>query len=214
MEWLKELLKNAGFEEGKIDEFVTEFNKEVPKHLIPKEKYNELSESKKKLETDLSDRDKQLETLKEAAGSSKKLQDQIEQLQADNKAAKEKFESEAEELQMKTALKLKLAGKVHEKAIDEVVKHFDHTKITLDENGSIKDGFEDQEKSLRESMDFYFVSEKNDKPSFKGFKPFDGQSGGGEDKGNNLGKQLAAQNKQAGADMQKAQANYFGGGNE
>lgn len=211
MEWLKELLKNAGIEESKIDEFVTEFNKEVPKHLIPKEKFNEVSEARRKAETDLAERDKQLETLSKDAGASEELKQQIEQLRADNQKAKEKYESEAKELQLKTALKLKLAGKVHENALDNVIAEFDKSKIVLDELGNIKEGFDDQEKSLRESKGFYFVPEKQE-PQFKGFKPFDGSSGKGEGgNDNNIGKQLAAQNKQTGQDMAKAQANYFGG---
>lgn len=74
MDWLKELLKKMGIEESKIDGIVEEFNKEVPKHLIPKDKYNELSEAKKKLETDIKSRDTQLEELKKAAGVSEELQ--------------------------------------------------------------------------------------------------------------------------------------------
>lgn len=211
MEWLKELLKNAGIEESKIDEFVTEFNKEVPKHLIPKEKFNEVSEAKRKAETDLAERDKQLETLSKDAGASEELKQQIEQLRADNQAAKEKHEAETKDLQMKTALKLALTGKVHENALDNVIAEFDKSKIVLDELGNIKEGFDDQEKSLRESKGFYFVPEKKeDGFNFTGFKPFEGK---GSDKSSNpndnFGKQLAEANKQSNEAMQKAQADYF-----
>src|SRR5690554_3239124 len=114
MEWLKNLLKNAGIEESKIDGFVTEFNKEVPKHLIPKDKYNELSERAKKLETDIADRDKQLEDLSKTAGASEELKKQIEQLQAENKAAAEKYAAEIKDLQIKGAIKSAISGKVHD----------------------------------------------------------------------------------------------------
>ncbi|OMG45290.1 hypothetical protein BK140_33025, partial [Paenibacillus macerans] len=126
--------------------------------------------------------------------------------------ATEKYQKEVKELQLKTALKLKLAGKVHETALDDVLNQFDTTKIELDEHGNIKGGYDDQEKSLRESKGFYFVPEKPNEPHFTGFKPFNGDTGGGSsDKSGEFGKQLAAQNKQSSDKMQEAQKQYFGG---
>lgn len=209
MDWLKELLKNAGLDADKIDGFVTEFNKESPKHLIPKERYNELAETKKKLEGDIAERDKQLETLKGSAGDSEALKKQIEQLQADNKAAADKWAAEAKELKLNTALKLSLAGKVHDP--DIVSSLLNKEALQLDESGNITAGLDDQLKSLRESKGFLFVPEKENSQTFKGFKPFDGQTGGGNDDSGNIGKQLAAMNKQRSEGAQSAQVNYFGG---
>lgn len=70
MEWLKELLKKAGVDESKIDGLVSDVNKELPKHFVAKQQYNEVAEAKKKLETDVAERDKQLDELKKAAGAS------------------------------------------------------------------------------------------------------------------------------------------------
>ena len=95
MDWLKEILKKAGIPEDKLDSTIAEVNKELPKHFIPKDKYNEVAEAKKKLETDIQDRDNQLEQLKNAAGNSEELKAQIEQLQADNKKASEECQSPA-----------------------------------------------------------------------------------------------------------------------
>ena len=61
MDWLKELLKKAGIEEGKLEGTIADINKELPKYFIPKDKYNEAAEAKKKLEADLQARDAQLE---------------------------------------------------------------------------------------------------------------------------------------------------------
>src|SRR5690606_30677600 len=105
-----------------------------------------------------------------------------------------------------------LAGKVHDP--DIVLSQLNKEQLELDENGNIKGGFDEQIKSLQESKGFLFVPEKYDKQTFKGFKPFNGQTGGNDNKEIGIGKQLAAQKKQAGQDMAKAQANYFGGGNE
>lgn len=208
MDWLKELLKKAGVEETQIDSIVGEVNKEIPKHFVAKSQYNDLSEAKKKLETDLTERDKQLETLSKTAGASEELKKQIETLQAENKAAKDKYDADMKDLQLGTAMKLALSGKVHDP--DIVSGLLDKSKIELDDNGNIKAGLDDQIKALQESKAFLFVPEKSDAPAFKGFRPFDGASPS-EGSGSNIGKMLAQQSKQAGNDTAKAQANYFGG---
>ncbi len=70
MEWLKELLKKAGVDESKLDGLIGDINKALPEHFVPKARYNEVAEAKKKLETDVAERDKQLDELKKAAGAS------------------------------------------------------------------------------------------------------------------------------------------------
>ncbi|WP_019123692.1 phage scaffolding protein [Brevibacillus massiliensis] len=175
---------------------------------FPKSKFDEVNEAKKSLEAALKDRDKQLEDLKKSAGDNKVLQEQIAQLQAENKTAKEKYEAELKELRTNTALKLALNGKVHDP--DLVLGLLDKSKIELDEAGNVKAGFDDQIKALQQSKAFLFVPEKEDKGfQFRGLKPADGSGGGNEQQQPNLGKQLAAQNKQTGDAMQQAQANYF-----
>lgn len=179
---------------------------------FPKVKFDEANQARKQAEDALKDRDKQLEDLKKSTGDAEALKQQIAQLQADNKTAKEKHEAEAKNLRTETALKLKLAGKVHENALSNVIAEFNKEIIELDDNGEIKAGFDDQFKSLQESKGFYFVPESPG-PSFKGFKPFDGATPTQTNSNNNIGKMLAQQSKQAGADNAKAQANYFGGMN-
>nr|WP_150959350.1 phage scaffolding protein [Aneurinibacillus sp. XH2] len=208
MDWLKELLKKLGVSESDIDKIDSEVTKELPKHFVPKTQYNDVVEARKKAEKDVVDRDKQLEDLKKSTGDAEALKQQIEKLQSENKEAKEKYEAEARDLQMKTALKLNLAGKVHDP--DLVAGLIEKSKIELDDSGNIKAGLDDQIKALQESKAFLFVPEKSDAPAFKGFKPFDGASPS-EGSGSNIGKMLAQQSKQAGNDTAKAQANYFGG---
>lgn len=209
MEWLKEILKKSGIDETKLDQTIGDIGKSLPEHFIPKARYNEVAEAKKKLEADIAERDQQLETLKASAGNSEELKAQIQKLQADNKAAADKWAAEAKELKLNTALKLSLAGKVHDP--DIVAGLLNKEALQLDDNGNIKAGLDDQLKSLRESKGFLFVPEKDDKQTFKGFKPFDGQQSGGNDDSGSIGKQLAAMNRKSGDNAQKAQVNYFGG---
>ncbi|MGU9008450.1 phage scaffolding protein, partial [Clostridium perfringens] len=52
---------------------------------VEKSKFDEVKQAKKQLETDIKDRDTQLEDLKKSAGDNAALKQQIESLQADNK---------------------------------------------------------------------------------------------------------------------------------
>lgn len=163
MEWLKELLKSAGVEESKIDGIVAEFNKEVPKHLIPKDKYNELSETKKKLETDIADRDKQLDELSKTAGLTDDLKAQIAQLQQDNAAAKEQYQKELQDLTLSSAIKSAINGKVHDEEL--VAGLFDREKLVIDGDKVV--GLDEQLKTLQESKAFLFKSEESQQAGFK-----------------------------------------------
>lgn len=147
---------------------------------IPKDKFNEANEAKKKLETDLKDRDKQLADLKDAAKGNEELQAQIKKLQDDNKATKEKYDADMKDLQLNTALKLALGSDVHD--ADYAISQLDKSKIEIGEDGSIKAGLEDQVKSLRESKAFLFA-DKPEQPGtlFKGAKPAEGGRGGSEE---------------------------------
>ncbi|GAC42285.1 phage scaffolding protein [Paenibacillus popilliae] len=182
------------------------------KGFIPKARFDEINSAKKKAEDDLKERDKQLEDLKKSSGDSEALKQQIEKLQGENKAAKEKYEAEAKELRLGTAVKLALTGKVHDP--DIVASLLDKTKIELDDAGNVKAGLDDQIKALHTSKAFLFVPEDNDggQFQFKGMKPPEGSGGTGTGGGNNqagdFGKRLAEYAK--GNDgLDKARASYF-----
>ena len=164
MEWLKELLKKAGVDESKIDGLISDVNKELPKHFVAKQQYNEVAEAKKKLESDVAERDNQLEELKKAAGASEELRAQIQRLQEENQQAKAKYEADLKELKLSTAIKAAIAGKVHDE--DLVAGLFDREKLVLDGDKVV--GLDDQLKSLQESKAFLFKSDdtKQDQPGF------------------------------------------------
>jgi hypothetical protein len=147
---------------------------------IPKDKFNEVNEAKKKLEGDLTERDKQLSDLKKSVGDNEALKGQISKLQEDNKTATEKYAKDMKDLQLNTALKLALSGEAHDP--DIVSSLLDKTKIEINEDGSIKGGLEDQVKSLRESKAFLFAEKQEQQGMlFKGAKPAEGGRSGGED---------------------------------
>lgn len=164
MEWIKELLKKSGIDESKIDTILGDISKEIPKHLIPKDKYNELAESKKKLETDIQSRDTQLEELKKTAGTSEELKKQIETLQGENKKKDEEYQTQLKDLTLSNAIKMAINGKVHDESI--VTGLFDKSKLVIDGDKIV--GLDDQLKSLKESKAFLFKEEgAEQKPGFK-----------------------------------------------
>jgi transketolase len=153
MDWLKELLKKAGIEEEKVDSTITDINKELPKHFIPKDKYNEVAEAKKKLEADIDERDKQLEQLKNAAGNSEELKAQIEQLQAENQKAAEEWQAKMAQMQLDFAIEraLTAAKAKNAKAVKALL---DMEKVKLD--GEQLLGLDDQLKTLKETDPYLF----------------------------------------------------------
>ncbi|MBA1336725.1 MAG: phage minor structural GP20 [Firmicutes bacterium] len=153
MDWLKELLKKAGIEEGKLDGVIADINKELPKYMIPKDKYNEVAEAKKKLEADLQARDTQLEELKKAAGTSEELKKQIEQLQADNKKAAEEWQTKFAQMQLDFAVERALTT-AKAKNVKAVKALLDMEKVKLD--GEQLLGLDDQLKAIKESDPYLF----------------------------------------------------------
>lgn len=157
MEWLKKLIEKHT-KDGVLnqEELIKEVNTEFPKHAVPKETYNALAETKTKLEKDISDRDIQLEDLKkvDAAG----LQAEITRLQGENKTAKETYEKELKDLTLTNAIKLAIAGKVHDESI--VSGLIDKTKLIIGDDGKIV-GLDEQITTLKEGKAFLFKSEEN-----------------------------------------------------
>jgi len=153
MDWLRELLNKAGIEEGKLDGLIADISKELPKRFIPKDKYNEVAEAKKKLETDIQERDKQLEELKKASGTSEELKKQIEQLQADNKKASEEWQAKMAQMQLDFALEraLTTARAKNPKAVKALL---DMEKVKLDGDQLL--GLDDQLKALQQSDPYLF----------------------------------------------------------
>jgi|LSQX01.3.fsa_nt_gb hypothetical protein len=159
MEWIKALIEKHT-KDGQLDqdELIKDINTEFPKHAVPKEQYNTLAETKKKLEEGISERDKQLEELKKIDAEG--LKAEIERLQEENKAATEKYEAEIKDIQLANAIKLAVAGKAHdEDLVSQLIKK---DELVLSEDGKVV-GLDEQINSLKETKGFLFIEEKQDK---------------------------------------------------
>ena len=79
-------------------------SQEELKGYIPKSRFDEVNNEKKKLEIDVRDRDGQLEKLKNSTGDVDAMKKQIEALQKDNKAKDEAHAAEIKQLKIEIRL--------------------------------------------------------------------------------------------------------------
>lgn len=142
------------------------------KSYIPKARFDEVNNDKKKLELDVRDRDSQLETLKNSTGDVEAMKKQIADLQAENKTKDETHAAEMKQLKVDAAVSaaLSAAKAKNEKAVKALLE-LDPEKIELLDDGSIK-GLDDQIKKLTESDDTKFLFDSSTKKTqMKGAKP-------------------------------------------
>lgn len=120
---------------------------------LPRDKFNEVTEAKKQLETDLKERDKQLKDLGEKAKGNEELTKQIQELQEANKKAGEDYAAKLRQLQFDHVLDAALTGaKVkNNKAIRALLKI---EAIKLD--GENLTGLTDQLEALKKSDAYLF----------------------------------------------------------
>ena len=158
-------------------------SQEELKAFIPKARFDELNNEKKKLELDVRDRDSQLETLKNSTGDVEAMKKQIADLQEENKTKDEAHAAEVKQLKIEAAVEAALTGAKAKNttAVKALLKDLD--KAELQEDGTIK-GLSDQIAALQKS-DSYLFEAKDSKKKMKGAEPGDGTD---NDEGGNDGK--------------------------
>lgn len=149
-------------------------SQEELKGFIPKSRFDEVNNEKKKLEESLKDRDTQLETLKNTKGDVDALKKQIEDLQADNKAKDEAHKAEVHQLKVNAAVEAALVGAKAKNttAVRALLKGLEEAK--LQDDGTIK-GLAEQIADLQKSDSYLFEANDSSKTKMKGAEP--GQSG-------------------------------------
>lgn len=137
---------------------------------VSKEQLNTVNAENKSLKQSVADRDRQLEELRKSSGDNADLKKQIEELQKANKEGAKKHADELKELRLTSAIKLAVAGKVHDE--DMAAALFDRSKLALSEDGKVT-GLEEQLRSIREAKGFLFKA-----ASGQGYDPAGGGGGG------------------------------------
>ena len=94
----EDLMKIEGMTEQMAEVISQQFAEEL-KGYIPKTRFDEVNEAKKNAEALVKERDKQLEDVKKSTGDNEELKKQIETLQAENKASREKYEADIKRVQ-------------------------------------------------------------------------------------------------------------------
>ncbi len=148
------------------------------KGFIPKERFNEVNNEKKALETAVSVRDKQLETLKNSTGDVETLKKQIADLQTENKTKDEAHAAEIKRLKIDSAVETALmnAKAKNTTAVKALLKDLD--KAELADDGTVK-GLAEQISALQKSDDYLFEA-KESKKKMKGAEPGEGGNEDGD----------------------------------
>lgn len=164
----RKFLEDLGLTRELVDSIMTENGRDIE---AAKSDYETLKQQLEAQAAQMAERDAQLETLKKSVGDNEALTKQIADLQAENTAAKEKYESDMKELKIITAIKLAVGESAQD--ADLVAGLFDKSKLILSEDGKVT-GLEEQLKSLKKEKAFLFKEEKPQQPQLKGGKPVEG----------------------------------------
>lgn len=155
MEWLKALLEKATITDGKldIDSLLKAIKEEFPKNAVPKSEFNSLNETKKELEKQIGDRDKQLKDLQDKAKGNEELEKTIKDLQEANKTTKEQYESKIKDMTISAAIQSKLTDTKYPELL---TTKFDKSKLVIGTDGTVS-GIDEQLTTLKETYKDLFV---------------------------------------------------------
>lgn len=168
----EEKLKELGLEDDQIKSVLKEHKSEIDGNYVTKSRFNEVNSEKKRLETDIKDRDKQLETLKDSTEDVEGLKKQIDTLQTENKEKDKQHASEIKQMKVDNAITSALtASKAKNEKAVRALLDVDPDKVEFNDDGSIK-GLDEQLKTLTEAEDSKFLfNTETKKQTLKGATP-------------------------------------------
>lgn len=156
----RKFLEGLGLEKEVIDKIMAEHGNTVN---TTKQELDSVTTDRDNLKTQLKDRDKQLNELKDVDPEA--LKERITTLETENKTQKEDYEKQLKDKTVTNAIKLSLAGQVHDE--DLAVSLIDKEKLVIDGDKIV--GLDEQVETLKESKAFLFKSDEvveNGKPTF------------------------------------------------
>lgn len=146
----KDELKALGLTDEQAEKVIEGY-----KAYVPKSRFDEVNEAKKKAESTVAERDKQLDELKKTSGDAEALKAQIEKLQGENKEAAKKYAADLKALQVNSAVEraLTAAGAKNNKAVKALLNDLDKAEL----DGEEVKGLAEQIKKLKEGEDTKFL---------------------------------------------------------
>lgn len=155
MEWLKELLKNAGVEN--VDDLGSKIAKEIPKHFKPASEFNEVNEKLKNanseietLKTTQTNIQTEYENYKKGSISQEDYETKKQEIENNSKA-------EIEKIRLESKIDLAITN-AKAKNVKAVKANLDLEKIKLDGDKLL--GFDDQIEALKKSDAYLFEIDK------------------------------------------------------
>ena len=170
MEWLEKILSDE-----KITDKKDAISKELAKHFIPKEVFNEQSGKLKEKEEELTQVNAKLEDvvgkLPNVESEKETLKTQLEQIKTDFESFKSDAENRVIEIKKRQAIEKGLRdANANPDTIDLLIEKFDYSKIELSEDGTIKE-FDKHLNPLKEQRKSLFGESK-----INGTDPLKGKS--------------------------------------
>lgn len=150
----REFLDGLGLEKEVIDKIMTENGNDINKS---KADYDEVKTQLDTANKTIKERDKQIEGLKKVDAEA--LQAEITKLQEENKEATKKYQSDLKDIKLTNAIKLAIAGKVHDE--DMAASLFDKSKLVLTDEGKVA-GLDEQLEVIKKDKGFLFKTDKVD----------------------------------------------------
>lgn len=183
MEWLKQLLKDAGVEN--VEELEGKISKELPKYFKPAKEFNEINEElklvkgeKKTLEEDKKKIEGEYENFKKGSISQEDYEAKKKEIETNSKAEIEKVKLES---------KIDLAiNNAKAKNVKSVKANLDLEKIKLDGDKLL--GFDDQIEALKKSDAYLFEIDKKVDKGLEDDNPYKRKDEGGEYEDDDLDK--------------------------
>lgn len=168
MEWLKELLKNAGVEN--VDDLEEKISKELPKHFKPADKFNEINEELKLVKGEKETLENDKKRIEDEYDNFKKGSISQTDYEVKKKEIEDNSKAEIEKVRLESKIDLAI-NNAKAKNVKSVKANLDLEKIKLDGDKLL--GFDDQIEALKKSDAYLFeIDKKVDKGVEDGDTPY------------------------------------------
>ena len=174
----KEEIVALGLADEELAKKIADASAEELKGFIPKARFDEVNDAKKKAEDLVKERDGQLEKLQKSTGDAEALKKQIADLQQANKEAADKYASDLAEIQKTNVIEKGIAA-ANGKNAKAIRALLDESKITINDDGTAT-GLKEQLDALAKAEDSSFLFNSS-VPNVKGMTPGKGKDGAGND---------------------------------